>query len=481
MTQTFNLGNEMKPSSIKSFVTALALLALLPSARGQDIPTEFQTQSYSLDTGAQDNKTDDEIVAFSRVIKAADAPGKFRIHFKEFQLSKKSYLLLTSLRDGGKQRLDAKTMGYWENTSAIFNGDQVAVELHVAPGEQGIFARVDQLITECNCPGVAARGPASERPLTLCGADSRVASTDNRVGRISGCTAWLVSNGAVLTAGHCGPVSGVFSVNVPASQADGTTVASAPEDQYPINTGHRTSVNNGKGDDYTVFDLNPNATTGSRAHIRFGFFRMTRENPAAADTIRITGFGVDNAPAGPTANCCAFDDIGNCTHPNCNAQSRTLQTATGPYVSETVNNATNIFHSYKTDTEPANSGSPIIWNANGFAVGIHTHGGCNSDGSGDNDGTSFENNGLEALLQNWPGANTVYADSISPPTTPVEDGTIFRPFNTVTEAVSAVANGGRISIVEGSYTKAAGNTMTMGADGKSFTLLAPVGTVTIGN
>jgi hypothetical protein len=47
--------------------------------------------------------------------------------------------------------------------------------------------------------------------------------------------------------------------------------------------------------------------------------------------------------------------------------------------------------------------------------------------------------------------------------------------------VSSVVNGGRISIVEGSYTKAAGNTMIMGADGKAFTVLTPVGTVTIGN
>jgi V8-like Glu-specific endopeptidase len=318
--------------------------------------------------------------------------------------------------------------------------------------------------------------------LTLCGADSRVASTDNRVGRISGCTAWLVSNGGVLTAGHCGPVSGVFEVNVPASLSNGVTVASAPEDQYPIDTSHATSVDNGKGDDYTVFDLLPNSTTGTRAHIRFGFFRMTRENPAASDTIRVTGYGVDDTPQGPTANCCARDETtGDCTHPNCNAQSRTLQTATGPYVAETVNNVTNIFHSYKVDTEPANSGSPIIWNVNGFAIGIHTHGGCASDGSGDNDGTSFENDGLEALLQSWPGANTVYADVVQPPTAPAQDGRIFRPFSTLTNAVSHVVNGGRISLVEGSYTKAAGNTLIMGADGKSFMLLAPVGTVTIGN
>ena len=80
----------------------------------------------------------------------------------------------------------------------------------------------------------------------------------------------------------------------------------------------------------------------------------------------------------------------------------------------------------------------------------------------------------------WMG-RTIYVDAVQPPTAPAENGTIFRPFNTVTEAVSSVVSGGRISIVEGNYAKAAGNTMIMGADGKSFTLLAPVGTVTIGN
>jgi len=475
----------MKPIQFGGLGRTLALVTLSVCAAAgwaaEQLPAGVQIQPYALDTGVCANNTTNDTVAFSATIQATGKPSKVRVHFSSFDLGKRSYLTLISALDGGKQQLERISMGYWQSTSAIFNGDIVKLELTVAPGEQGIFAKVDYLVVECACPEQVLSGVSSRRRLTLCGADSRIASTDNRVGRISGCTAWLVSNGAVLTAGHCGPVSGVFSVNVPPSQADGTAVAPAPEDQYPIDTSHRTSVDNGKGDDYTVFDLLPNTTTGSRAHIRFGFFRMTRENPAAADIIRITGFGVDNTPAGPVANCCARDDLNNCTHPNCNAQSRTLQTATGPYVAESINNASNIFHSYKADSEPANSGSPIIWNVNGFTVGIHTHGGCASDGTGDNDGTSFENNGLEALLQNWPGPNTIYADAIQPPTSPTEDGTIFRPFNTVTEAVSSVISGGRISVVEGSYTRAAGNTMTMGADGKSFTLLAPVGTVTIGN
>jgi len=486
------MGFAMKPIQPKSIarlrkagvsfaaLAGLCAWAVATAVYAQRIPVGAQFQAYALDTGVFANSSTNELLAFQSVIQASGKPSKLRVHFSAFNLGKRSYIALTSDRDGGKQKLDRISMGYWQSTSAIFNGDTVKLTLNVAPGEQGIFVQVDQLTLGCDCPEQVL-DLTSKGPLTLCGSDSRVASTDNRVGRIAGCTAWLVSNGGVLTAGHCGPVSGVFEVNVPASSASGVPVASAPEDQYPIDTSHSTSVDNGKGDDYTVFDLLPNSTTGTRAHIRFGFFRMTRENPLAADTIRVTGFGVDSTPAGPTANCCARDDMGNCTNPNCNAQSRTLQTATGPYVGETVNSATNIFHSYKVDTEPANSGSPIIWNANGFTIGIHTHGGCGSDGSGDNDGTSFENDNLEALLQNWPGSNTIYVDAIQPPTAPAENGTVFRPFNTVTEGVSSVVSGGRIAIVEGSYTKAAGNTMTMGADGKSFTLLAPVGTVTIGN
>lgn len=258
-----------------------ALYASAVAALGiERMPLNSEVQPYSLDTGVCSNNSTNYLVAFSAPIQATGKPSKLRIHFSSFNLGKRSYVALISARDGGKQQLDRTSMGYWQSTSAIFNGDTVNLQLTVAPGEQGIFAKIDQLVLQCDCPEQVL-DVSSVRPLTLCGGDSRVASTDNRVGRISGCTAWLISNGGVLTAGHCGPVSGVFEVNVPASTSNGTQVASAPEDQYPIDTSHRTSMDNGKGDDYTVFDLLPNATTATRAHIRFGFFRMTRENPVA--------------------------------------------------------------------------------------------------------------------------------------------------------------------------------------------------------
>src|SRR5262245_18086901 len=52
---------------------------------------------------------------------------------------------------------------------------------------------------------------AADEPASICNDDDRVASNDSRVGRlttttaagVSTCTAWLIPNGAVLTAGHC--------------------------------------------------------------------------------------------------------------------------------------------------------------------------------------------------------------------------------------------------------------------------------------
>jgi len=43
---------------------------------------------------------------------------------------------------------------------------------------------------------------------------------------------------------------------------------------------------------------------------------------------------------------------------------------------------------YQTDTEGGNSGSPVIDDATGVAVGVHTHGGCTTGGGGNNSGTS---------------------------------------------------------------------------------------------
>jgi trimeric autotransporter adhesin len=277
---------------MKPFLCALVLgcLVAATSARAQKAPPPGpQYVAYATQSGSHDNTTGDEIVAYSKVIEGGDSATKMRIHFKSHNLGRKSYVRLTSLQDYGRQQLDTRSMGYWYDTSAIFNGNRVLLELRVAPGDQGVSCEVDQLVLPCDCgPKVAVDSLIAQ---TLCGPDSRVASGDNRVGRINGCTAWLVSNGAVLTAGHCAPLSvgDTFEVNIPNSSSAGVAVASAPEDQFPINAASATFVNGGSGNDWCVFRINPNGTTGQRPHVQHGFFRMSRETPALGSVIRVTG------------------------------------------------------------------------------------------------------------------------------------------------------------------------------------------------
>ena len=120
-----------------------------------------------------------------------------------------------------------------------------------------------------------------------------------------------------------------------------------------------------------------------------------------------------------------------------------------------------------------NSGSPIIAQGTDVTVGIHTNGGCSQSG-GANIGTSFENDGLETALRNFSGvgANVSHLDIGHVLAHPIDDGTVFRPFDTLAEAVNSVPAGGVVSIVAGSY----GGGITIS---KPMTLRAPVGPVTL--
>jgi len=458
----------MKPNVFALLVGALGMAAISATA---------EIQPISLSSGIQNNDGFVPRLAFAADVSATNQLRRIRVHFSEYQFGAGSYARLQSMPDGQEQRLDAAAMKGWSGTSGMFNGSVVRVELYVAPGDQGVFFVADSIIGDCATCGVS--DPAWHGPPpgaeTLCGGDDRVGSSDNRVGRINGgCTGWLVANGGVLTAGHCGIAAGsIFEVNIPPSAANGATIAAAIQDQFPVLAGSITTVNNGVGNDWTVCRLGTN-NLGEYAHERHGFFRMTRELPGVGQTIRITGCGIDNAPQGSQPTVCGNTDTGgNCTHFGLNAQSQTLQTSAGGFMGESGSEP-RLSLQYATDTEPANSGSPIIWEANGYAIGIHTAGGCNG-GGGANNGTSFELNALENAIAAVPGPNARYLDTSKAPSG-AEDGTVFQPHDTLAEAVLAVPSGGIISIVRGGYT----GTANRGTINKPMTLVAPVGPATIG-
>ena len=156
-----------------------------------------------------------------------------------------SYIQITSLLDGGTQRLDAWNLPHYSNGSAYFNGDAVELVIHVAPGDKGVFASINEISV-----GEWVGDEGLQKAMDICGpTDDRISSDDSAVGRIltiniygdslAWCTGWIVSNGAHLTAGHCDSDStyniDILEFNVPASNSDGTINFADPDDQYAIN------------------------------------------------------------------------------------------------------------------------------------------------------------------------------------------------------------------------------------------------------
>ncbi|MCK5839457.1 MAG: hypothetical protein KAG99_06390, partial [Bacteroidales bacterium] len=179
---------------------------------------------------------------------------------------------------------------------------------------------------------------------------------------------------------------------------------------------------------------------------------------ATDEDTRITGCGIDAGTRNQVQQ----------THMNCG-------------LGEHYNNTTNSYWMYQVDTENASSGSPIItedYSSALYTLGIHTTGGCDagstgcSTSEGYNKGTSFENNDLESAIQTFPGSTVKYVDNGH--TLGGDDGTIFRPYSTVTQGVSGVTTGGILSIVKGYYNESSTLTIT-----KAMTIEAPVGSVTI--
>jgi hypothetical protein len=470
--------------------TLAASIALLcgGSALGESSSLmRFETRSHRESSGIHvgDAQTKDAVASLDETpqlatrhfsVVRAEGAHMIRVHFAQFDLDQVSEIHITSLADGATQRFTHDMLEAWSGWSAIFNGDSVLVQLLVAPNESVSF-EIDEIAANTPPTEISEGGIA-----TICGSDSRTESNDSRVGRLSGancgdgggcggCTAWLTSIGCALTAGHCGTASGgLIEFNVPASNSAGLPVAAAPEDQYPVGGSYYAFQEADVGFDWAIMDVGPNANTGLRAHWVQGYFHLDPDIPADNTTLRITGYGVDNSPAGSApSTCCAWSN-GSCIRTGCNADSLTLQTSTGPKSDHTTNSL-----SYAVDTEPANSGSPVIVNSSDFAIGIHTNGGCTST-DGANVGTRLTQAVLSDYLNIFLGTNTVFVDFAN--VSSIDLGTALNPLQSVVAGMSTTPTNGTVAIAGGSYTAANGHTGTFT---KAVTLQAVSGTVTIGN
>ncbi|MCB9884245.1 MAG: hypothetical protein H6838_02070 [Planctomycetes bacterium] len=290
-----------------------------------------------------------------------------------------SYLRISSLLDHHFQTQHLVHVEQWQQTSAYFNGDAVLVELLACPGTGPSRIMI----------GAATAGPGLPvSPDTICGpTDDRVLSSDPRAGRNqpTGCTSWLINdcNHCLLTAGHCaGSGLQVVEFNVPLSTSSGAIQHPAPQHQYAVDASSvQTNGGLGVGNDWTYFGVFANSTTGLTPHQANGgqAFDLLPTPPAVgSQSIRVTGYGSTTSPVSPT-------------------WYLVQKTHSGPYATFSGTTV-----QYVTDTTGGNSGSPVFLDGTNQAIGIHTHGGCNSTG-GANSGTGSNHPGLQAALANPQG------------------------------------------------------------------------------
>ncbi len=323
------------------------LLPFVNWAQVQDLARHSKKVSFTLEQENKQAKNSQEVITETIYEKEATW---LRLFFKDVNLGDKSTLTITSNLDGATQVLTSKTIRSWSNSSAYFNGDKVTIKLTIAPGESAIGINISEL----------SIGDLDPTIKSQCGSsDDRVDSNDAAIGRMVpiGCTGWIITNGKLVTAGHCvGSSAQVIEFNVPKSNPDRTIVHPGPEDQYPI--GNFVSPYPGspsQANDWGVFTASANSQTGlTPIQAQGKSFNVVQSAPVG--NITITGFGTDTG-----------------------IDNQTQQTHTGP-----LSSANNTFVRYRTDTTGGNSGSPII-DGSGNAVGVHAYGGCSGSG-GSNSG-----------------------------------------------------------------------------------------------
>ena len=362
---------------------AIAIAAVLSVCGGalaqqtQPAPLLDEPVAVHVDSGQVAHQGEGEAVVFSSSVRVPGALS-LRLVFDEVTLagfateSTGAYLRLRSTLDGAEQRLNSRALSQWRNASAYFNGDEVTVEI-VATGSTGPSSlRMSTVLAQFD--------PYDDR--SICGStDDRVLSYDNRAARLLpvGCTGWMIDDCArcFLTAGHCSTGSNSITVaefNVPLSNSGGGLNHPPPEDQYAVDTTSRQSNNGlGVGNDYAYFGVFPNSNTGLTPYEAYGAtYHLVTPPPKDTRNIRITGYGTTSPPAPLQWN-------------------QVQKTHAGPYFSFTGTTL-----SYQADTTGGNSGSPVIDDLTGFAIGIHTHGGCS--GSSGNYGTGANHAGLQTYL-----------------------------------------------------------------------------------
>ncbi|MDZ4773992.1 MAG: hypothetical protein SGI72_12755 [Planctomycetota bacterium] len=350
---------------MKATRIAFVLALIAAGARAQSLE-----HAYVVDSGFVADPLDSADITIGFEVEIPNASW-LRLRFSDIDIASSASLRIVSLADGAVQTHSQRTAEEWNFTSAYFNGSSVWVEVLAQPNSGSSRVRLESVTSGIPIPPAPSQcGPT----------DDRVFSSDPRVGRLqpSTCTAFLVDHcsRALMTAGHCTGGYNVVEFNVPISSAGGNAVHPPPSDQYAVDFVSLQSSVVATGSDWAIFGCFANPNTG-KTPFEAQQVAFVRQNPPLFDAtlqMRVTGFGNDLTP--PSANF---------------AQ----QTHAGPY----FNVSGNIVR-YLADTTGGNSGSPVILEANGKVIAIHTNGACDVGFTNANYGTSLANTGLNAALNN---------------------------------------------------------------------------------
>jgi V8-like Glu-specific endopeptidase len=374
-------------SKIASLVLSCGLACAASAQNTQTNPLSQFDAEFDINSGRVVNTSKELTAVVSEIVSVQDADW-LRLRFDEVTLAgndadgNASYLQITSLEDGAVQYLDSESISQWQHTSAYFNGDTVLIELMAYPNSG---------FNEFNMSSVIAGTPPTLEE-SICGpTDDRILSSDPRAARALpiGCTAWMIDDceHCFLTAGHCNGGGNsdinVLEFNVPLSDNScsfGGINHPGPEDQYAVDSAsQQTNGGGGVGNDWGYLGAFPNSNTGLLPwQVSGSWFTLNTSAPTATNA-RVTGYG---SVSSSLASCAWY---------------LVQKTHAGPFFSLSGNAL-----GYGMDTTGGNSGSPVIDDTSGEAIGIHTHGGCSS-GGGNNSGTWSGHPGLLNALANPQG------------------------------------------------------------------------------
>jgi hypothetical protein len=365
-----------------------------PAAAELPPPVNGHIEPYSLDTGRLDNPAGQPASVFQQTLEVDPSVPWVRVLFSLAKLSGSSTLTITSLTDGSSQTLGAAELARWGNGSAYFNGPALTLELLAAPYSVGNRLQVSEILV-----GDTGGGPL---PEAICGAsDDRMPSPFPAVGRLltaslgGGCTGFItdqpfdLADKCHLSAGHCfvsgvtfSQVSSVMQFDVPDSNADCTLNHPPADKQFPIRSFQ--ALNDGIGDDWAVFEVHRNTTTGRSTFQEQVFpLPLAGSVPVSGDAV-VVGYGVDGNLGGASGGCTCGGVVNG-------ARNQTLQLAMGPILGAP---GTQINH--QVDTCGGNSGSPLLSLSSGEVIGIHTHAGC---ATGSNRGTQITLGAIQNALE----------------------------------------------------------------------------------